>query len=115
MTTDEYIDPNGRPRMGNARCCQGHPLWLVAEGYGYCYGRGSYGMGYWAWRLAPPVKGWWNETHLWDGSTAWQMEARRTLQGVLKDIEDDIRAHRSQPVQHSEGPTYAEWLAGVTA
>jgi len=33
----DYVDLGGRPQMGNARCNQGHPLWLKVKTLPLCW------------------------------------------------------------------------------
>lgn len=110
----EYVDPDGRPKLGNAKCSYFHPLWLVAEGYGYCRGMSyRFDIGFWAWRLSEPAPdSGWRPTVLKDGSPAWVSYGRSSLNEVLEFIQNDMK-HGGQSVL-AEGPTYADWLATVS-
>lgn len=112
----EHVDPDGRPRMGNARCQQGHPLWLVSEGYAYCVAQVYSMQRFSGWRLTPPPKprkeGQWSIYPLHDGTKAWVTgRDYETLDEVLVIIQDDMDT--STPVL-TPAPTYSEWLATVS-
>lgn len=116
----DYTDPDGRPQMGNARCSQGHPLWLVAEGYAYCCGAGMTAKElYWPWRFTAPIKstfGEWQRGVLEDGTPVFVGQGRKRLGDVLAFIERDMEDEREAGQQsHIEAPSYDEWLAGVLA
>ena len=110
----DYTDPDGRPQMGNARCGQGHPLWLVAEGYAYCYGEELY----WPWRFTAPIEptfGQWRPGTLEDGTPVFVGQGRKRLGDVLRFIERDMEDEREAGQQsHIEAPSYSEWLATVS-
>jgi len=116
----DYTDPDGRPQMGNARCNQGHPLWLVAEGYAYCYSVGYAEQTlYWPWRFTAPIEptfGQWRPSTLKDGTPVFVGQGRGHLGDVLRFIERDMEDEREAGQQsHIEAPSYSEWLAGVLA
>ncbi len=89
-------------------CRAGHPIRLVAEGYGYCTG-GSAGGPEWfyAWRFSPPSTSAamlmitacaWEEAPLTNGKLAWvQSSYSYTKQEVLDAIAADIDVHRNLP------------------
>lgn len=110
----DYVDPDGRPQMGNARCVQGHPLWLVAEGYAYCFGAWIY----WPWRFTAPTEpnfGQWQPGTLEDGTPVFVGQGREHLGDVLRFIERDMEDEREAGQQsHIEAPSYSEWLATVS-
>lgn len=97
-------------QYGNARCGNGHPLWVVTEGYAYCHAT----IGYWfAWRFTQPLSNHWRRFPLEDGTEAWvQIGSATSKAEMLAFIEADIEAHREAPAL-AEGPTYAEYLAAV--
>lgn len=115
----DYTDPDGRPQMGNARCDQGYPLWLVDEGYAYCYGVGYAEQTlYWPWRFTAPTKPtfgqWWPGT-LEDGTPVFVGQGWFHLGDVLAFIERDMEDEREAGQQsHIEAPSYSEWLATVS-
>jgi len=117
---NDYVDPDGRPQMGNARCGQGHPLWLVAEGYAYCYGAlyGVKSLLYWPWRFTAPIEltfGEWRSSVLEDRTPVFVGKGREHLGDVLAFIERDMEAEREAGQQsHIEAPSYSEWLATVS-
>lgn len=103
-------------------CGDEHPLWLVAEGYGYCVRED--GPFFYAWKLGGEPAGGsfrgpnplWREAPLvGDGAWAWVTESRSTLCDVLEVIQADIEACRGQSVAPVKGPTYTDWLAEVSA
>lgn len=115
----DYTDPDGRPQMGNARCGQGHPLWLVDEGYAYCYGGGYAEQTlYWPWRFTAPIEptfGQWRPGTLEDGTPVFVGQGRKRLGDVLAFIERDMEDEREAGQQsHIEAPSYSEWLATVS-
>lgn len=89
-------------------CGAGHPIRLVAEGYGYCI-EDSAGEPKWfyAWRFSPPstsaamlmiTASAWKEAPLMNGKLAWvQPSYSYTKQDVLDAIAADIDAHRNLP------------------
>lgn len=92
------MNADGEIQYGNARCNQGHPLWLVAEGYAYCYEPNYMGRGpqWWPWRLAKPRGGpWWHEEELEDGTPAWVIGGLYSKAEVLALIQGDMDAHRA--------------------
>ncbi len=116
----EYVDPDGRPKMGNTACQQGHPLWLVSEGYAYCVAFTAsevYEDRFSAWRLTPPPDTGafgiqWVPYPLYDGSKAWVTWVDyETLDDALEVIQTDMDT--STPVL-TPAPTYSEWLATVS-
>ena len=106
---EEYVDPEGRPTF-HTQCAKGHPLWLVSEGYGYCYGDDGW---FTAWRFTHPGSDTaWYPYELWDGSLAWiHRDDFKYLHEILNLIEADMRTGSSVP---EPAPTYAEWLATVS-
>lgn len=115
----DYVDPDGRPQMGNARCSQGHPLWLVAEGYAYCCGAGMTGEElYWPCRFTAPTEPAfdnWQRDVLEDGTPVFVGLGLGHLGDVLRFIERDMEAEREAGQQsHIEAPSYSEWLATVS-
>lgn len=72
------------------KCPGGHPLTLVAEGYGICQkipGRHN------AWRFTPPATGDWIP---WKGWWVW-LTWDRSYETAEEFIQRDIEAHRSLP------------------
>jgi hypothetical protein len=106
---EEYVDLEGRPTF-HTQCTKGHPLWLVAEGYGYCRTDSGWFI---AWRFTNPGSGTaWYPDKLWDGSLAWvHRDDSKYLHEILNLIEADMRTGSSVP---EPAPTYAEWLATVS-
>jgi len=106
---EEYVDLEGRPTF-HTQCTKGHPLWLVAEGYGYCWADSGW---FTAWRFTNPGSGTaWYPYKLWDGSLAWvHRDDSKYLHEILNLIEADMRTRSSVP---EPAPTYAEWLATVS-
>ena len=94
-----------------SKCADGHPIWLVAEGYGLCHEDEAL---WWAWRMTPPrttsavtkleVYG---EEAAWfrygiimrDGSLEdrWCEGWWDTKQEALDFIQRDMDAHRALP------------------
>lgn len=107
----EYVDPDGRPKMGNARCLTGHPLWLVSEGYAYCTFLSG---GFSAWKFSHPHQiGSWGMFELEDGTSAWLANpVFETLDDTLAFIQRDMDGATNP--QLSAAPTYYEWLATVS-
>ena len=115
----DYVDPDGRPQIGNARCDEGHPLWLVAEGYAYCYGVGDAEKTlYWTWRFTAPAGpdfDKWLYSELEDGTPVFSGYGTRSLSEILSFIKRDMEAERKAGQQsHIEAPSYSEWLATVS-
>lgn len=122
-----YIDPDGRPQYGNARCSDDHPLWLVAEGYAYCYERDFLGEAtWWAWKLTAPIRCTsqlrtqgalntvWIKGALKGGVPAWVATGTDTLSLTLRYIEIDIAQSRGlEGVRHAVAPSYDKWLESV--
>lgn len=116
-----YVDPDGRPKIGNAQCLATHPLWLVSEGYAYCvaelwFDKVVVSRLFSAWRLTPPPNP--RETKRWkayqlsDGTRAWvTWSDYETLEEVLDVIQTDMNT--SAPML-TPAPTYSEWLATVS-
>lgn len=111
-------------QYGNAQCSQGHPLWLVAEGYARCFGPDTWNFrdGHFAWRFTEPTynvfdgegnpagQGW-QHHGLSDDTEAWvTAKSWRTIDECLAFVQADIDTHQGlEWVQ--EGPTFAEWNA----
>lgn len=89
-------------------CGAGHPIRLVAEGYGYCIEDSPAGPERcYAWRFSPPSTSAamlmitacaWKEAPLTNGKLAWVQSGHSyTKQEVLDTIAADIDAHRNLP------------------
>lgn len=85
-----------------SKCFRGHPIWLVAEGYGICYGNLDGGPLLWSpWRMTPPRTLGWSKgsIHGRDGQEipAWFSWASDSKAETLAMIQQDMDAHRALP------------------
>lgn len=83
-------------RWGNAECRRKHPLWLISEGYAYCYEEKI--DSWYAWRLAEPAQGtaYWQPEILWDGQSVWLGRySFPTKSDLLDFIQRDMDAHNA--------------------